>query len=870
MTTEGFLRSGFAADPRTLLDVLRATVDTHADSPALDDGSVSLTYGQLWDAVQRVAGGLAAVGIGPGDRVGVRIPSGTAELYTAILGVLAAGAAYVPVDVDDPDERARTVFGEAGVARVLTEGDLAVLTKRSATAAAAEPSPTTPGSSSRPARPAHRRASRSRTGRPPRSSTPRRGCSCRTHRSARATACWPDCRSRSTRAARRCGSPGAHGACLVPAPRALVRTGMDLGPWLVAQRITVISTVPTLAGLWRSEVLAGVRLLIFGGEACPPELAARLVGDGREVWNTYGPTEATVVACGALLTGEGPVRIGHALDGWDLAVVGPDGVHVAEGEVGELIIGGVGLARYLDAAKDAEKYAGVETLGWERAYRSGDLVRYEAEGLLFQGRADDQVKVGGRRIELGEVDAALLALPGVGERGSRGPSHAGRDVGARRLPRDRARRRDRPARRPVRRCAASCPRPSSRCSRRSSRSRPAAPARSTATPCRGRSRDPTTTTPPAVGPLGDRAVGRAALDRGARGRRRRTEGRLLRLGRREPRRRAARLGAARAVPDGHGRGRVREPADRRPRADARRVRAGERRGAAARAPDPAADARLIQTLLAVPLALLVGLRWLTWLLAADAVLRATTDVAWVPVVPGVWWWVALGWVVLISPLGRMGTTVLVARGLLLRRQARVVRSAAGPCTCGSGSPSRGPPPPGRRTCRARPGRPRTRARSGRPSARTSTCTRRRRSPACCASATAARSSPRSTCAGTGSTATSSRSVASGSTSARPSAPGPRSAPATRIGQGAEIAPGSAVPAIGAARRAVDRVAGGVRRPRAWPSGPPSVRRAGARWVAVYGADRRAPGGPARGRRPVRAARRRLRRPGLRQLARRDR
>ena len=97
----------------------------------------------------------------------------------------------------------------------------------------------------------------------------------------------------------------AHGACLVPAPRALVRTGMDLGPWLVAQRITVISTVPTLAGLWRPEVLAGVRLLIFGGEACPPELAARLVGDGREVWNTYGPTEATVVACGALLDGRG-------------------------------------------------------------------------------------------------------------------------------------------------------------------------------------------------------------------------------------------------------------------------------------------------------------------------------------------------------------------------------------------------------------------------------------------------------------------------------------------------------------------------------------------------------------------------------------
>ncbi|AQA24187.1 phosphopantetheine attachment site family protein [Rhodococcus sp. MTM3W5.2] len=204
-----------------------------------------------------------------------------------------------------------------------------------------------------------------------------------------------------------------HGATLVPAPRALVRSGMDLGPWLVSRDVSVVSTVPTLAALWPAEALEAVRLLIFGGEACPPELAERLAVDGREVWNTYGPTEATVVACGALMDGTGPVRIGLPLDGWDLAVVDGEGNPVAVGEVGELVIGGVGLARYLDAAKDAEKYAPMPSLGWDRAYRSGDLVRLELEGLLFQGRADDQVKLGGRRIELGEVDNALQNLPGV-------------------------------------------------------------------------------------------------------------------------------------------------------------------------------------------------------------------------------------------------------------------------------------------------------------------------------------------------------------------------------------------------------------------------------------------------------------------------
>ena len=94
-------------------------------------------------------------------------------------------------------------------------------------------------------------------------------------------------------------------------------------------------------------------------------------------------------------------------------MVDAEGVPVSEGESGELIIGGVGLARYLDPAKDAEKYAPMPTLGWDRAYRSGDLVRYEPEGLVFLGRADDQVKIGGRRIELGEVEAALQDLPRV-------------------------------------------------------------------------------------------------------------------------------------------------------------------------------------------------------------------------------------------------------------------------------------------------------------------------------------------------------------------------------------------------------------------------------------------------------------------------
>ena len=177
----------------------------------------------------------------------------------------------------------------------------------------------------------------------------------------------------------------AYGACLVPAPRSLVRSGMDLGPWLMANDVNVVSTVPTLVSLWPMEALEKVRLLILGGEACPPEIGERLATGDREVWNTYGPTEATVVSCAARLSGEGPVRIGLPLDGWNLAVVDAAGTPVGEGGSGELIIGGVGLARYLDADLDREKFAPMPTLGWDRAYRSGDLVRNDERGPGLPG-----------------------------------------------------------------------------------------------------------------------------------------------------------------------------------------------------------------------------------------------------------------------------------------------------------------------------------------------------------------------------------------------------------------------------------------------------------------------------------------------------
>jgi len=392
---------------RTLLDIFRATVARSGERTAVD-ADIALTYGELAAGARELAARLRALGVGRGDRVGLRVSSGNADLYVAILGILEAGAAYVPVDADDPEARARDLFNRASACAVV-EDSLRIKELAPALGDLGAPGPDddawvifTSGT----------------TGAPKAVVV--------THRSA---AAFVDAEAElfeiehtdrvlaglSVSFDASCEEmwlAWRNGATLVAAPRAIVRAGAELGPWLVHREITVVSTVPTLAAMWHDEDLEGVRLLILGGEACPDALGWRLAAR-CEVWNTYGPTEATVVSTAARIRPGQPVTIGWPLAGWDVAVLDAGGELVPLGETGELVIGGVGLGRYLDPALDHERFAGVPALGWERSYRTGDLARSTVDGIQFLGRRDDQVKIGGRRIELGEVDAELSSVPGV-------------------------------------------------------------------------------------------------------------------------------------------------------------------------------------------------------------------------------------------------------------------------------------------------------------------------------------------------------------------------------------------------------------------------------------------------------------------------
>jgi non-ribosomal peptide synthetase-like protein len=397
-----------APQARTLLDIFTTTAVRHGDRVAIDAADARLTYAQLSELAQALAGRLRALGVGPSDRVAVQVQSGTSELYTAILGVLHAGAAYVPVDFDDPPARAAELFQRSGACAVVRDG-LAI--ERLARPSGEQRNPSveddawvifTSGS----------------TGTP-------KGVAV-SHRSAAAfvdgeARLWRvSCEDRvlaglSVAFDASCEEiwlAWRHGAALVPAPRAIVRAGSELGPWLLDHRISIVSTVPTLAAMWDEPSLVGVKLLILGGEACPDQLAWRLAG-GREVWNTYGPTEATVVSTAARIKPGEPVTIGWPLDGWEIAIVDDGGEPVAPGEAGELVIAGVGVAKYLDPVLDTERFPPVPSLGWDRAYPTGDIVRETDEGIVFVGRRDHQVKIGGRRVELGEIDAQLNLLSGV-------------------------------------------------------------------------------------------------------------------------------------------------------------------------------------------------------------------------------------------------------------------------------------------------------------------------------------------------------------------------------------------------------------------------------------------------------------------------
>ncbi|MFS2003238.1 Pls/PosA family non-ribosomal peptide synthetase [Duganella sp. CT11-25] len=424
-----------------LADLLEATAARSPDQAALIFGERTLSYRELNAQADLAAARLIDAGVRPGQIVGLWLPRGI-ELLVLQAAIAKAGAAWLPVDEDTPVERLQVCLDDADGAGVLTSASfaprLAAIGRPVWTAEALLAVPA-PGAvlprrgAVSPDVPAYVIYTSGSTGKPKGILITQRSI-CHFLRSENAvlgvTAADKvyqgfsvafDMSFEEIWIAYLCG------ATLWIGPKEISGDPETLPRMLEQNRVTVLHAVPTLLALFNQEV-ASLRLINLGGEMCPESLVERWSRAGRQMFNTYGPTEATVSASLARLHPGQPVTIGTPLPNYGLLVIdaNPDAAPGAplrllpRGEIGELCITGPGLAAGYLGRPDltAEKFLANPWSSGEhdaRLYRTGDLARIAADGeVVCLGRADDQVKIRGFRVELGEIEALLAQQAGVG------------------------------------------------------------------------------------------------------------------------------------------------------------------------------------------------------------------------------------------------------------------------------------------------------------------------------------------------------------------------------------------------------------------------------------------------------------------------
>lgn len=388
------------------------------------------SYGDLASRAAAVAAALSERGIGRGDFVGITLPR-SADLTVAILGVVLAGAAYVPLDTGYPVNRLvdmvetamiRLVIGDAPAELGVPVMDLPHPGESAATVPA-----TAAGAAGTGEDAAYVMFTSGSTGVPKAVMIPHRGI-VRLVRGANfatmtAGERWLHCSSPSFDASTvELWAPLLNGGTLVVLPG--MPTVADLGSALRRYRVTSLFLTTGLFNLVVGtdvEVLRPVRQLITGGEAASAEHIRRACEVVPTVVNAYGPTENTayttcyVMSDPALVTA--PVPIGRPVSGSTVHIIDDDFNELPPGAVGEIVTGGTGVAigyskaPTLTAARFVPDPFGPPGA---RMYRTGDYGKLDVDGVVhFAGRIDDQVKVRGFRVELGAIELALLAHPDV-------------------------------------------------------------------------------------------------------------------------------------------------------------------------------------------------------------------------------------------------------------------------------------------------------------------------------------------------------------------------------------------------------------------------------------------------------------------------
>ena len=430
---------GDAGSPlgRTVGEVFDDCATRHAGRPALWHAGAAISYAQLRERVHRLAGHLAAAGIGPEDPVAVLLPR-TPALPVALLGTIRAGGAAVPMDPGYPPARIAALIRSSGARLLLTAdetadvlpGDLGVPVLR------LDRDGTPPGESSAPAPPPVQPDGLVYVIHTSGSTGEAKGVMA-THAGVLNHLGWLQREfpiGPGERVAQRTSVsfdmsvwevywPLLTGACLI-VPEAGPTDPEALAAELTQAGVTVTAVVPAAL----RAILAdperrfppGLSTVFVAGEALPPGLLADLRRvTGARGMNGYGPTETSVVSVAWPLPDRAPDRIpiGRPVSGLVAHVLDSELRRVPVGAAGELYLAGAGIARgYLRRpGLTAERFVPDPfTTGSARMYRTGDVARWLPDGTLeCLGRVDDQVKVRGYRVELGEIEASLAEHPAV-------------------------------------------------------------------------------------------------------------------------------------------------------------------------------------------------------------------------------------------------------------------------------------------------------------------------------------------------------------------------------------------------------------------------------------------------------------------------
>jgi non-ribosomal peptide synthetase-like protein len=418
-------------------DRSHASADGKCEAVVTDDKVYS--FRELDQRANQVARFLIEQGVQAGDRVGLIFDKGV-HTYIALLAVMKANAAYVPLDAGFPNERIAFILQDAGVKAIvsmsafraklnefavrsilLDEAAREIDAKATERLAAHE--------KSAPVSPLAYLIYTSGTTGTPKGVAIDHASICNFVKVAAEVygmrpgdRCYQGMTIAFDFSVEELWVPLLAGATLVPGRAGTSLVGNDLADFLLQRRVTVMACVPTLLATIERD-LPDLRILLVSGEACPHNLVVRWQRPGRAMLNAYGPTEATVTATLTELYPDKPVTIGGPLPTYSIVILDENKDEAVEaGGMGEIGIAGIGLAAgYLNRDDLTQKkfipdFLHIPNNPSGRIYRTGDLGRInDQDEVEFHGRIDTQVKVRGYRIELTEIESVLMTLPQIAQ-----------------------------------------------------------------------------------------------------------------------------------------------------------------------------------------------------------------------------------------------------------------------------------------------------------------------------------------------------------------------------------------------------------------------------------------------------------------------